>query len=163
MVERGKAPHDQHSRRESVTVKNTNRVLFEKQMKTSVSQLKHPLDNFQSDPRHLKNSISQDSIITFKNKLKVSKTADKKEQQNSSLSAALENVQRLNEEIKNQSNELKKSTSFALLEQQRKNKNLDSGSGSRRQLPGHQSVTSIDVSLRDTGAIDEPKSAVELL
>lgn len=43
MGDRSKFANDQHSRRDSVTVKNTNRVLFEKQMKTSVSQVKHPL------------------------------------------------------------------------------------------------------------------------
>ena len=85
-------------------------------MKTSVSQVKHPIESqFQSDPKSLRPSISQDNIMTFKSKLKVNKTAEKKEQ-NSTLSAALENVQRLNEEIRHQSNELKKSTSFAMLE-----------------------------------------------
>lgn len=114
-ADRGKFANEQHSRRDSITAKNTNRVLFEKHMKTSVSQVKHPLEGqFQSDPRTLRPSISQDNIMTFKSKLKVNKT--EKKEQSSTLTAALENVQRLNEEIRHQSNELKKSTSFAMLE-----------------------------------------------
>ena len=101
-------------------------------MKTSVSQLKHPLDGaLQSDPKYLKPSASQDNIITLKNRLKGGRTAEKREQQASSLTTALENVQRLNAEIKNQSSELRQNTSFAALEQQRKNQNPDSGSASR--------------------------------
>ena len=127
-------------------------------MKTSVSQLKHPLDGaLQSDPKYLKPSASQDNIITRKNRLKGGRTAEKREQQASSLTTALENVQRLNAEIKNQSSELRQNTSFAALEQQRKNQNPDSGSASRRQ-PGHTSVNSIDVSLGQHHATEEASS-----
>jgi len=56
-------------RRESTLVKQSTRAPFEKYMKTSVSQAKHPIDGFGQDHR-LNKSVSHDSIITFKNKLK---------------------------------------------------------------------------------------------
>lgn len=52
-------------------------------------------------------------------------TVDRKEKSLISLSSVIENVQRLNEDIKNQSSDLKHSASFALLEQARKNRQLD--------------------------------------
>lgn len=138
--------HEPHSRRDSNTGKSTNRVLFDKQQKPSGNHSKDLQDSsFSTEPKNIKSSASQDHIISFKNRLKAHKTTEKKDPAQS-LTAALENVQRLNEEIKNQSRGLRQSTSFAMLEQQRKNQNLDSGSVSRRQA-GRTSVNSIDVSL----------------
>lgn len=84
-----------------MTQKSSERLLqFEKQAKTSVSQLKYPVEvRGQADTR---NYGSQNSLQN-------SRTENKRE---GTLASALENVQRLNEEIKNQSNELKKSTSY---------------------------------------------------
>ena len=57
-------------------------------------------------------------MLTYQNRLK-ELTTDKREKSLVSLSSVLENVQRLNEDIKNQSSDLKYSASFALLEKAR--------------------------------------------
>lgn len=72
------------------------------------------------------------------------------------LTTALENVQRLNDDIKNQSSELKKSTSFAMVEPRRFNANNESGSISRRRA-GHTSVNSVDVSLAENATKEKDK------
>lgn len=101
-------PDSASHRRESTLGKQATRAPFEKYMKTSVSQAKHPMDSFGQDHR-LNKSVSHDSIITFKNKLKPTNNMIKFEKKDlpcapTALTTALENVQRLNEEIKQQNN-----------------------------------------------------------
>lgn len=108
-------------------------------------------------------------MATYQNRLK-EKTLDRKEKSLLSLSSVLENVQKLNENIRNQSTSLMHSTSFAVLDQQRKNRNFESTyqQDAKKQIC-FQSVNSIDLSLGggadSTGAInihEEPKSASKL-
>ena len=90
------------SRRDSVNQKSSDRIIqFEKQAKTSVSQLKYPAEA--RTPGETRNLGAQSALTNLKNDNKREAT----------LTSTLENVQRLNEEIKNQSSELMKSTSVA--------------------------------------------------